>query len=70
MTLNPYVELLARALYNKETYVGDIPVEDRPLAKDAIQFMNARTFAARFKLNIIGDGVQIAYNVEDHQDDQ
>ena len=47
--LNPYVEILARALYNKQTepieYLGD----DMDLVKRAIEFMNCHAYVARFQ---------------------
>jgi len=50
MRLNPYVEILAKALYRKEMtpiYVYENELED---AKDAVSFINCRNYVARFEL--------------------
>ncbi len=62
--VNPYTEILARALYRNESSIAGIPVKDREAAKDAIKFMNSQTYHARFQLNIVGDGVEIKYLCE------
>lgn len=61
MKLNPYVEILARAIYNKQSTVDGVPAEDRELAKEAIEFVNCRTFIARCRLSIMGDGFNIEF---------
>ena len=66
--VNPYTEILARALYNKETTVT-VPVDDFHDVLDSIGFMNNRTYVAKFRLNMTGDTVHIDYKAEDHQDD-
>lgn len=50
MKLNPYVEILARALYLKDTSHVPFPPEDLELAKDAVKFMNCRTYLCRFSV--------------------
>jgi hypothetical protein len=48
--LNPYVEILSRALYNKvESFL--YLAEDIEDVKIAIEFMNSRTFSARFEMS-------------------
>lgn len=46
--LNPYIEILARVLYNKDINPIPIPFEDELLAINAVNFMNGRTFTGSF----------------------
>lgn len=49
MILNPYVEIIARAMYNKQTEPIKFPAEDMEMAKAAIEFMNCWTYVASFQ---------------------
>lgn len=48
--LNPFVEILARALYNKDTTPIYVTNNEWDTAKIACQFINCRTYAGRFEL--------------------
>jgi len=59
--LNPYVEIIARALYGRQVEPIEFPAEDMELAKAAIEFMNGRTYVARFQR----DGLSILIRYEE-----
>ncbi|HBI01747.1 MAG TPA: hypothetical protein DDY18_09025 [Flavobacterium sp.] len=58
MSVNPYTEILARALYRKETRI-EYPLQDMDLVKRAIEFMNSQTYVAKFQRD--GLAVLISY---------
>jgi hypothetical protein len=50
MALNPFIEILARALYNKDTSPIYVSNHEWDLGKDAVQFMNCRNYTANFTI--------------------
>ena len=60
MRLNPYIEIIAEAVYRKETQIKIESHFDWDIAKDAMEFMRARSFDKSFKLQ--GNFIYIKYH--------
>lgn len=58
MKLNPYIEILAKRLYNKSLEPVPFAAEDESLVRDAVSFVNCRTYVFKFHIDngqIVGE---------------